>query len=94
MIRNNKIPRHIAYETGIAAAQYDLTHLITAFGVDNVITLTKEIASGNHDGVRAMLKKWTLHRYGDKFSMVDELCGTDTKYGLTASTARNNGAGV
>lgn len=86
------IPRHEAYQCGIAPAAYDLEHLILAFGSTNVRAMIEEIEHGNINGVRKMLRKWTLHRYGDKYSMIDQMCGTETAYGLTPRTAARNGA--
>ena len=86
------IPRHEAYQCGIAAAAYDLEHLVLAFGADNVRTMIEAIEQGKINSVRKMLRKWTMYKYGDSYSMLDEMCGTNTNYGLTARTAAKNGA--
>lgn len=86
------IPRHEAYQCGIAPAAYDLEHLILGFGANNVRAMIDTIERGEIDKVRRMLRKWTLHRYGDKYAMIDHMCGTETEYGLTPSTAAKNGA--
>ncbi len=92
MARKHGIPRHRSYQTGIASAAYDLEHLILAFGADNVRTMIVEIEQGNLEGVRKMLRTWTLHQFGDQFAMIDHMCNTNTAYGLTARTAAINGA--
>lgn len=86
------IPRHEAYQCGIASAAYDLEHLFLAFGATNVRTMLDAIERGNIEGVRKMLRKWTLHKYGDKYAMIDQMCDTETAYGLTPRTAARNGA--
>lgn len=90
--RKHGIPRHEAYQCGIASAAYDLEHLYLAFGGTNVRVMLEEIERGNIEGVRKMLRKWTMYRYGDKYAMIDHMCHTETAYGLTQSTAANNGA--
>lgn len=86
------IPRHEAYQCGIAPAAYDLEHLFLAFGGTNVRAMLDAIERGEIELVRRMLRKWTLHRYGDKYSMIDQMCDTETAYGLTPRTAARNGA--
>lgn len=92
MARKHGIPRHRAYASGIAPAAYDLEHLLLAFGMTNVIAMAEQIQRGNKTAVSKMLRKWTLHQFGPEYSMIDEMCNTQTAYGLTASTAANNGA--
>jgi hypothetical protein len=89
---NGKIPRHEAYATGIAAASYDLEQLILAFGASNVMAMIEAITAGQKPAVDKMLRKWTMHRFGDKFAMIDHICYTETAYGLTQRAAANNGA--
>lgn len=94
MARKNGIPVHRAYSCGIKSTAYELGGIVEAFGAANTMLMVEMLAAGRKKEVDQMLRKWTLHMWGDQYAMIDHMCNTDTKYGLTARTAAAKGAGV